>query len=300
MTCLKNKKKLSIFLILPILITSCSQISSAYPDGDFHIMVLSDIHISSDGQKEHLLDSLVEKINEGSYPGVELLFVTGDVGSSFFKDFNADDPEKGDNRVRKAVNIFNNLKIPFHLAMGNHDHKRHSDRDSDIPFTKDEILEMEDFWRVTTGLEPNYSFIHKGWKFIIMNSMHGNYLGKNFDEEQLNWLEKELQERNPLMLFFHHPIETDNFRIWGKFHQVMDSDQEPIFYELLEGNKNRIKGIFVGHGHKWVHDKLFDSIEVYETSSMADDEALSYYVVGIDTLANLISVGKTATPERIK
>jgi len=39
----------------------------------------------------------------------------------------------------------------------------------------------------------------------------------------------------------------------------------------LSRYKDVIKGIFVGHGHMWVYDKLFDSIDVYETDSFGDN-----------------------------
>lgn len=285
--------KLSIAGLLTFSLTSCSSISKTYPQGDFHIMVISDTHISSDEKKEQRLNLLVEKINTGTYPGVELLFVTGDVGSSFFKNLNSENPELGDNRVRKAVNILNKLTIPYHMAMGNHDYKRHSDRDSDLPFTKEELNEMEGFWKETTGLNPYYSFIHQGWKFIILNSMRANYLGKNFDDEQLLWLKNELKENKKTLLFFHHPLETDNLRLWGKFHSVMDNADEPLLYEILENNTHLIKGIFVGHGHSWVQDKLFNTIKVYETSSFGEDENFPFLIIGIDKKNQAIKVARS-------
>ena len=58
-----------------------------------------------------------------------------------------------------------------------------------------------------------------------------------------------------------------------------------------------IKAIFVGHGHRWVQDTLFDEIKVYETNSFADEIELMYNVVGFDSLRQQITVAKNAVQD---
>ncbi len=66
----------------------------------------------------------------------------------------------------------------------------------------------------------------------------------------------------------------------------------------MEKYKHIVKGIFVGHGHRWVKDTLFDVINVYETNSFGDEDELMYYVVGFDSLKKEIAVAKNVVPNR--
>ncbi len=183
--------------------------------------------------------------------------------------------------------------IPVYLTMGNHEFKIDKGRDSDDPYEEDEIMEMEIIWEKFTGLQPYYSRIHKGWKLIFLNSMGGRHLDLKFDENQLNWLQKELQSEEPVLLFFHHPIMTDHFNIWAGLGEIVSKHSEPEFFQILLENSEKIKGIFVGHGHMWVYDKLFNKIEVYETDSFGDNEESPFHIIGIDILNEKIKVSRS-------
>jgi len=273
-------------------IYSCSSIPKGYPAGDFKFMVISDTHISNDVSKDERLSELIEKINYGEFSGVELLFVTGDVVSSHYSDYDSLDPGKNISRLHKAVNLFNKLTVPHYLIMGNHDYKIDSEHDSDYPFSLSYLRNMENIWEKETGRPPNCSFIHKGWKFICLSSFRGRQRVKHFDDQQLDWLEKELDCNLPVLLFFHHPLKTDHFRIWCSFSTRINPDRDERFYDILNKYKHSIKGIFVGHGHFWVHDKLFDSIQVYETDSFADNTKPQYLIIGINNRKKKIMVAQ--------
>ena len=57
-----------------------------------------------------------------------------------------------------------------------------------------------------------------------------------------------------------------------------------------------IKGIFVGHGHLWVRDLLYEQIGVYETESFGDETDHPYLVIGFDNSSKDIHVGKMPIP----
>lgn len=286
--------KTAFLAVIAVLLISCSKPGSGEKDklikNDFSILVLSDIHISNDETKDVRLRNLVESINAGYFENLDLLVATGDLVSSFYKDRNNGD-EFDNNRAAKLKSIIQEIEIPYHLAFGNHDYKIDGDKDSDAPFSFEEIDTMEKHWKKFAGLEePFYSVNHKGWKLILLNSMRGKYLKRFFDNDQINFLKDELAEKKPTLIFFHHPIKSDNVPNLKKPKDLISAEREPEFFKILEGNQNLIKGIFEGHAHRWLEDKLFDTIPVYMTDSFADNEKSPYQLIQIDTTSNIINV----------
>lgn len=282
-----------LFLWLPLVLT-CGKIPTTFPFGDFCAIIISDTHISNDAAKDARLRKLISKINNDDFPGVDFLVDTGDVVSSVYDKYDSLQVNQGNNRLAKAVDIFKLLNVPYYLVMGNHDYKIDSDRDSDAPFAFDEISRMEKLWKGATGFSPWYSFTHKGWKFIVLDSMHGRYQGKHFDKKELDWLASQLEDKMPTVLFFHHPLKTDHLRIWCGFRTKITDKKEPRFYSMLRAHRKTIKGVFVGHGHRWVHDVLFGSVPVYETDSFGEEPGLNFLIVGFDNELHKIHVGKFA------
>ena len=287
-------QSLRILLLTGILLYQCSSIPEKYPNGDFNFMVISDTHISNDTSKDKRLKDFITKINRGEFLGVELLFITGDVVSSHYVQYDSLNNRKETSRLQKAVDIFNVLNIPYYLIMGNHDYKIDSQHDSDYPYSLSYLQKMEDIWQRTTGRPPNFSFIYKGWKFIILSSFRGRQRKQHFSDNQLDWLKKELNNDLPSLLFFHHPLKSDHFKIWCSFNTRINPKRDSQFYDILYKHKNSIKGIFVGHGHFWVHDSLFEKIPVYETDSFADNEKAQFLIVAVDNFKKTIHAAKNA------
>lgn len=250
-------------------------------DNLLKFLVVSDIHISNDEAKDKRLAGLIDEINKGKLSDAELLVITGDNLSSYYSNRNNGDGLEN-NRALKFITILKNLEKPYLIALGNHDYKIDRDKDSDAPFTFDEINIIEDLWKSHAQVQPYYSFDYKDVKFIILNSMRGRYLNRSFDDEQMSWLVEKMKENKPTFLFFHHPIRTDNFRIWGKPKDLITPENEEKFFSILSKYKDLIKGIFVGHGHMWVNDKLFNTIPVYETASFEESAGLNYYLIHFD------------------
>ena len=243
---LREKTKtifVAFFFVYTIL--GCEQISNIYPDADFKIIVLSDIHITNSESKDQRLQNLIEDINNNKYPGVELLVTTGDNVSSIYEKYTPDSSYTGYNRLQRFMDIIGELQKPYLLTMGNHEFKVEKERDSDAPYDKAELIQMEKIWQETTGFKPYYSKSFNGWKFIVLNSMDQRHRNRRFGKDQMAWLKKELHENHPVLIFFHHPIRTDNFRLWDNLLEIADSDDEPEFYNIIETYKSKIKGIFI-------------------------------------------------------
>jgi UDP-2,3-diacylglucosamine pyrophosphatase LpxH len=249
----------------------------------FKFIVISDIHISNDESKDQKLVGFIDEINKGKLSDAEFLVITGDNVSSYYASRNNGDGLEN-NRAIKLMAILKNLEKPYLIALGNHDYKIDRDKDSDAPFTFDEINNIEMLWKEHAEVEPYYSIDHGDIRFIILNSMRGRYLNRSFDNEQINWLAEQMKEKKPTFLFFHHPIRTDNFRIWGKPKDLITPENEEKFFSILSKYKDKIKGIFVGHGHMWISDKLFNTIPVYETASFGEGKGLNYYSIEFDAV----------------
>jgi len=280
---------LLIFLVFAFC-CSCREEGAKYPHGDFYVMVISDIHISRDEDKDTRLNILIEQLDSDYYPKTECLVLTGDVVSKVYSDKKNGVHLESSNNLAKLMIMLNELTIPYYPLMGNHDYKIDGDKDSDAPFSKAEIDTMELVWKHHTGLEPYYSITINGWKLIMLNSMRGRYLERNFDGQQMQWLEDELSSNQPSILFFHHPIKTDHFNIWGKPKDLITEEKELQFFSICEKYRDKIKGIFVGHGHRWIEDTLNEIIPVYETESFGENDGIPFYLVGIDTLKHNINV----------
>lgn len=277
-----NENRLSISKLFLLLIFLFAGISFAQSN-PFKFIVISDIHISNDESKDQKLVGFIDEINKGKLSDAEFLVITGDNVSSYYASRNNGDGLEN-NRALKLIGILKNLEKPYLIALGNHDYKIDREKDSDAPFTFDEINNIEILWKEHGGVEPYYSIDHGNIRFVILNSMRGRYLNRSFDNEQINWLAEQMKEKKPTFLFFHHPIRTDNFRIWGKPKDLITPENEEKFFSILSKYKDQVKGIFVGHGHMWISDKLFNTIPVYETASFGEGKGLNYYSIEFDAV----------------
>ncbi len=154
----KFKNKVTLLLLLVFLI-GCSKFSHIYPEGDFQILVMSDIHIKNSKSRDERLAKMVDNINKGKFPGVEFVVTTGDNATSFYDNYYPDSLDKSYNRLGRFVYIMSKLNIPKYFAVGNHEYKIESDRDSDAPYDKEEIEKLTKMWTDVTGFQPYYSFV---------------------------------------------------------------------------------------------------------------------------------------------
>lgn len=255
-------------------------------------IVVSDVHTSNDRSKMEKMDWLVSSINGGEYDKVDFLVIIGDCVSSFLENRELDHNDPVNNRVLKLMNVLDKSDKPVYLVMGNHEYKIDKQRDSDGAFSRSEVDTIEAMWKRYTGFDPYYSFHEGGMKFIVLNSMRGRPDDRLFDDDQIDWFEKELGTSEPSVLLFHHPVKTNHPRIWARKKDMVREETEPEFMALSHEYSKQIMGVFVGHGHRWVKDKLHKGIPVYETASFGDKPKVVGYLVGIDPKNNIEKIEK--------
>lgn len=272
----------------------------------FKVMAIADPHLNHDGSDDvNRFRSLIDRLNTGEIPDIELLLISGDLVTSLpheNPDYYTDTP---DNPASLFKSIIGELSIPYLYSLGNHDYYIGAPYENIHEYS--DVLKMEAIWKKVMDLDPPYqSMVYNGFRFIALNSIRGEQwdyfcFGKglelcvgSFDEQQMDWLETELSYRDPTILIFHHPIYTDHMTVWTiAFEQFMVEENQQI-YSLLDEYKDIVKGIFVGHGHLWAKDTLYETIQVYETGAYQADFDISnpndYHIITCDPNTGTIKV----------
>jgi hypothetical protein len=186
------------------------------------------------------LESARDFIN-GLQPGVEKVFLVGD----YFHNYPSTDYDfyfQNKTRLDRAKEITDGFKMPVHIGFGNHDYDVHRlPREfSHRPFA------------AKFNLKPYYTVEYKEWKLIHLNNQLGNTWNSSssdfdpdigsFGELQLNWLEAELHEGKPTIVFTHYllwdciPTEVSGYGL----------------HPRLRKYRNTIRLVIAGHWHKWI------------------------------------------------
>jgi len=174
-------------------------------------------------------------------PGLDKVFLVGD----YFHDYPSPDLDfyfTNTTRIDHAKALTDGFRMPVHVGFGNHDYS--------VPNVSREA--SHELFRRKLGVKPFYAVDHKGWKFIHLN----NFLGTTWQvghaayrkqrgslgEEQLLWLEAQLQERRPTMIFIHYPLSL-----------VEPTEVSDLgLHTLLKRHAATVQRVISGHWHRWV------------------------------------------------
>lgn len=166
--------------------------------------------------------------------------------------------EQGLTRAHTLFNLYretekNYLEGKVYYTVGNHDVVGINDK-SPVDLGDHEYGKKlyEDYFG-----KRYYSFDHKGWHFIVLDSIGIEYFKifkAEFDEEQLQWLKSDLNAvgtSTPIIVVTHVPIAT----VLGSISHHPHDGPGPIaansyaVHELLSGYN--LKAILQGHLHVW-------------------------------------------------
>lgn len=179
------------------------------------------------------------------------------MGGDLAFDGNYTDKEEFADQLDLYKSISDKLKMPYYNAIGNHDvlgwHPRRKVSADDPDLGKKFIMEKLKMER------SYYSFNHKGWHFVIMDSIHpvaadhGPSYKAAFGEEQLEWLRFDLGKATgmPTVVVTHiaafchiAQMEGDpNNNVFGSM-VVEDTTQ---FRHILQ--RHNVKVVLQGHSH---------------------------------------------------
>jgi len=223
--------------------------------GKFYFGIIADSHIidelykgpeSNQEDTESMFKTTerltkVRSVLNAVQPKLDLTFLVGD----YFHNYPSTDIDfyfQNKTRIDRAKEITDGFAMPVHIGFGNHDY--------DVPKVSREM--SHELFRRKLGVTPYYSVEHKGFKFIHLN----NFLGATWTpgaagynkgmgslgEEQLNWLEAELEQHKPSFVFIHFPL------LIVAPTEKADYGVQP----LLKKHKETVQLVVSGHWHKWV------------------------------------------------
>lgn len=261
-----------------------AEVDAGYvPGASFRFLVLSDTHIQRTGEPAHAEENLelaVQRIN-AEFPAADFVAVTGDLVDGLMSGDTADYLAGQPNPAEVYRERMEELAVPYYSVLGNHDYNTGYDEQEGSTVSAEDPSVPEAIWNKVLGIDPYFSVLHNGIRLVFLGSARGeaypvpcsaHHLALackgSFDETQMTWLEGELAGPEPVVLFFHHPIRTDDENALFVFNPVYFVQEQDRFYEIAETWKDRILAIFVGHGHVWEHDTLNGTIPVYETGSL--------------------------------
>jgi len=284
------------------------------PGEPFRFVIFSDTHVRLPGNPDDAdydnqlnldnLDGAIARVN-AEFADAAFVAVTGDMVGALFSenpdDYGTDEP----NPAETFKAMMDGLSVPYHAIMGNHDYQKSYDPELGEGVATDDIDAVEAVWKKVLGIDPYYSTVYEGVRFVFLNANRGEartvvcageteeaFCTGSFDEEQMGWFESELAQGEPVVVFLHHPPVTDSK---NSMFAVFDSfliEPEDSFYDIAETHKDRILGIFVGHGHIWERDAMFETIPVYETGSIGDlgGHPDNIHIVDVDPATPSITV----------
>jgi hypothetical protein len=260
-------------LLVAILALGCSGTGDDDSTGPevvlpFTAVMISDAHVgfTEDGEDADRLAELVGLINGGEWEDVEQVLLSGDIADAVWAEDPPDDP--ADNYIADSAEILDGLTVAYHPVAGNHEYNFVSSDRADTP---EEIAEVDQLWWDAFQRESWGSFTHRGFRFIGLDNFRGRVLNENehyFEESQLDWMEQLMAEPMPTVLYTHYPVATDHDVAWTLDRSNIVPREEARFFDIVEAHADQIRAIFVGHGHLWVRDTLFETIPVYETGSL--------------------------------
>ena len=206
----------------------------------FRFAFLTDMHVHNDSTLR-IVERWVNKIDRADF------FLTGgdnvDIDNLSVASLDA-----GKERYRNLKSVFDKKGKPYYAAIGNHDRLPAKLRNGKSDF---EVFE-------NTFGKTYYSFEHKKWKFLVLNSVETPAGKYEIAADQLSWLTEELQKTpkdQPLVVVSHVPFLS-------------------VYYPVLEGrytdadtfvNQKKVFDLFAGHKLKLVlqgHMHLYEEIKV--------------------------------------
>ncbi len=206
-------------------------------------------------------------------PPLDMVFLVGD----YFHDYPSTDLDfyfTNTTRIDHARALTDGFRMPVHVGFGNHDYA--------VPQVSRAM--SHELFRRKLGVQPYYAVDHRGWKFIHLN----NFLGHTWDpahagyrkqrgslgEEQLNWLDAQLSERAPSLVFIHYPLSLIEPR------EVSDLG----LAALLARHASTVQRVISGHWHRWVDaGREYGPPHLVIASTRYDADA--YLIIEIDARA---------------
>ena len=213
---------------------------SAEDNQSFTFVFMTDIHLQPEKNAVAGFNQAIDSVNKIN---PDFVITGGDLvmdvlGQSF---------KRADSLYKLYDKSLENFKMPVYNTLGNHEIFGIYEK-SGIERTHPEYGEK--MFENRLG-KSYYSFDHKGWHFMILNSVEdtgeGSYIGK-VDSIQMVWIKSDLEsvdKETPVLISVHIPFITS-------FMQILYGSTEPNSESLVITNSKEVLELFEGHNLKLV------------------------------------------------
>jgi 3',5'-cyclic AMP phosphodiesterase CpdA len=253
----KLLKTLVSIITAAVFVLSVTGCNRNKPSGDtFSFIFMTDIHLTTE---RNAVEGFMQAIKTVNDLNPDFVITGGDL----IMDAMGQRFTKADSLYNLYLNTVKEFKMVVHNTMGNHEiYGIYSESGADN--TNPEFGEKMFEKRIG---DSYYSFEHKGWKFMILNSIEDNgndsYVGK-IDDEQVAWIKDELSKTDkltPIVISTHIPFITANTQKYEG--TTIANDSSTVIYngkEVLDLFSNHnLKLVLQGHLHT-VEDINIDGI----------------------------------------
>lgn len=233
------------FLSTPVILAGVASTTAAAPTSSFTFLHLTDLHIQPELRADEGCRLCIDAARR-----IRPDFVLGG-GDMIF--------DAADQSLERAKQLYGllgetvkRLEVPLHTCVGNHD-LFGSGTKSNVPST-------EAGWgkrMFEDRIGPRYhSFDHKGWHFIVLDSIGlvpgGGYRGE-IDEQQLSWLRADVEasDKRPTVVLTHIPLLTSAPQLLlespgARTDGMVVSNARDVLAIFERGN---VKMVLQGHTH---------------------------------------------------
>jgi 3',5'-cyclic AMP phosphodiesterase CpdA len=215
--------------------------TSGPKDNDtFSMAFMTDIHLQPEGNSAKGLSQALDSVNRLK---PDFMITGGDlIMDGLEQTFG-----RTDSLYRLYQETMRRAECPVYNTMGNHDIYgicRKIDRDTLNPEYGEKMF-------ANRFGKPYYSFEHKGWKFMILNSIEarriGCYVGE-VDSAQMSWIKDELKNTDPatpIVISTHIPFITI-------YSQLYEGSTKANNSSLVVYNSKEVLDLFRGYNLKLV------------------------------------------------
>lgn len=225
-------------------------------DDSFTFAFMTDVHLTYERNALTGFNKAIASVNEQK-PDFVIM------GGDLIMDALAQRYSMADSLYKLYNGTVKNFRMPVFNTMGNHEIYgiyAKSGADPANPEYGEKMFEKRFGY-------PYTSFGHKGWKFMILNSIEDNgkngYIGK-IDDAQIDWIRKELSsidKNTPIVLSTHIPFITANTQKYQG--TTVANDSSTVIFngkEVLDLFKGyNLKLVLQGHLHS-LEDIYIDGI----------------------------------------
>ena len=255
------KSKLVLLVLtfgLILSISSCKSKDKQDDKNNFTFVFMTDIHLQPELRAPEGFMQAIDTINKIN---PDFVITGGDLimdalGQSF---------GKADSLYNLYGKLVKNLNMPVYNTMGNHEifgiYKKNNPDISNNPEYGEKMFDNR------LG-KSYYSFIHKDWKFMIINSVEdtrrGSYIGW-VDSTQMTWIRQELAATDPstpIVVVTHIPFITafsqkyagstfrnDSSLVVANSKEVIDLFKGKNLKLVLQGHLHTVEDIYIDGIH---------------------------------------------------